>query len=127
MRDSGRPALYESLGDHEAVEIDTSEGLLKCQAIVGSLRVEEVSLLLGNVEETSYRDVCQVSINVAARLVSLKTRIKVIRYTSGDIDTHDRQLFYMRSIERLSDGWVTAQVWRESLAKVQRRGTEGAT
>lgn len=118
--------LVNYLGDEDAVTVDTLGAARSLPAIVGRLRVEEITLLRGNVEETSYRDVCQVSIAAPPGTVTLKSRLKVARYTTGDKDTHDRQVFHVRTIDSMTDGWTTAQVWRESLAKVQQRNVEVA-
>lgn len=111
MRDGGVPAMMSSLGEAEAVEIEGK----KYAAIVGPLRQEEVELSIGTREETSHRDVCQAVIDCSSDVLAVKTKVNVAKYGG---------MFYVRSIDKVNGITVTVQLWRESLAKVQARGTE---
>lgn len=111
MRDGGVPALMNSLGEAEAVEIEGK----KYAAIVGPLRQEEVEVSLGTREETSHRDVCQAHIACPPDALAVKTKVHVAKYGG---------VFHVRSTDKANGVTVTVQLWRESLAKVQARGTE---
>lgn len=95
-------------------------------AIVGVLRIEPVQEFNGAIESHSDRDVCQVTIQCPFGVVDLDTRLVIKKYTLGDASIAEQQAFHVRTIDSITDGWTTIQAWRESLAKVQARGTEGA-
>lgn len=103
--------MLSSLGEPEAVEISDK----KFPAIVGALRQENVDVAFGTTEQTSQRDICQAHIECPLELLGVKTKVIVAKYGGP---------FYVRSIDKANGVIVTVQLWRESLAKVQRRGTE---
>ena len=122
MAAGGVGLLMQVHGQAAAIEIGTD----KFDGIVCSPRTEEVPTIQGGLERWVHRDICRVSIRCEPGTVDQKTRLKIIRYTKGDASTHAGQLFHVRQINSVTDQWTTVEAWRDSLAKVQRAGTEGA-
>ena len=124
MREGAADSLVGTLGDEGAVEIEDAAGAIQFAAIVGKLRIEPVEVTVGSVEEIRYRDICQVHVRCPAGAIVPKQRLNIFKYTTGDASTHDRQRFYVHTIDSVTEGLTVATVWRESLAKRQARGTE---
>lgn len=112
------------MGEPEGVELATVGTPKKFPAIVGKLRTEAIIIPTGESERTVHRDVCQVMVNCQPGTIGVKTRLFVLKHTSSDASERDRHSFTVQQIDSVTDAWTTVQVWRESLAKVQRRGLE---
>jgi hypothetical protein len=113
-------------GDEEAVELRLADGPQKFAARVGELRIESVVEINGSLEEESYRDTCRIMVHCPPDTIHLKTQLLVLPYLRPASEASlDSQVFYVRSIDGSSLTWTTVTVWRDSLAKRQRRGVEG--
>jgi len=129
MREGGVPTLMGALGDAEGVTIETPTGVRTYPAAVGPLRTEEGTSFVGTIERTVNRDVCQVRIDCPRGTFHVQQKLIVAKHTSGappggDMSAHDGQAFHVRSIDGELESLTTLTCWRESLAKLQRRGVE---
>lgn len=121
---AGAQVLLSAAGEPGAVELNTRAGQLVVPAVVGPLRTEEVTEFTGASERVSHREVCQATIQISPRRLALSMSVVVPRYLDPDGDRAE-QAFYVRSIDSVTENFTTCQLWREALAKRQRRGTEG--
>jgi hypothetical protein len=126
LQDDFARELMRVHGDPDAVEFDTKAGRQRFPAVVGRLRTEPVVVTSSLAESIEDRETCQLSVECPPSQLWIGKPVVVFRYIEGDPSVHDGQSFTVRSIDSYRDGWVTVQVWRESVVQIQRAGYEGA-
>lgn len=110
-------------GDTSRIELPSSSGSpgteARYLAVAGLLGTTEVTVRMGSRDQVSDRDTCRIVAVCPPGTFATDMRVNIARYAGGE--------FYVRAVENTAPTSTRLEVWRESITKIQRSGTEGTS